>query len=299
MTASRTITRLHEDKTKRLVHVFSDSGYELTTPMGFRDRNLKVGRRLDEEEFDALRAAARAYEQGRAERRSARRERLAATRPRAGTVTGLRHDAKRGRTYIDLDGVYGFTVSLDQVAEAGLWVGKDLDEPAVAELSGAYDVARIGAMIERLGAYRPRTASEVRDRLARKGITGPVVDAAIVRRTGEFLGVLPDDEFASWFAEHRGVPRGKGFGALVPELRRLGVGDAAIESARARYGTDEALEIALEKAARGLDLADPKSRQRFVARLARRGFGYGAARDYLEQADQSDEQIDEAAAEEG
>lgn len=296
MSNPRAITRLYEDKAKRVIHVFSANGYELTTPLGFRDRNLKVGRTLDDEAFDALRAAAREHERGRSERRAARRERNAASRPNEGTVTGLSYDTRHGKAYVELDGQYALSVTIGQLVDAGLAVGKDLDAPAVTALREGYNVMRVAAIIDRLTGYRPRTAAEITKRLAQKGIEGPLIDAAIAARTGVAYGVLSDLEFARWFAEHRGIPRGKGFRALVPELRRLGVSDEAISTTEAEYATDEAREVALVRAARGLDLDDPKMRTRFVARLARTGFNYGDARDYLDARAVSDEDLDEAAA---
>ena len=295
MSIARAITRLHEDKAKRLVHVFSESGYELTVPMGFRDPRLKVGRELDDEAFDALRTAARDYEKGRSARRADRRERNAASRPNAGVITALAHDARRGKAHIDLEGQYALTVTLGQLVETGLAVGKELDAAAVTSLREGYNVQRVASIIDRLTGYRPRTAAEIRKRLAQKGIEGPLIDAAITARSGEAYGVLSDLDFARWFAEHRGAPRGKGFRALVPELRRLGVADEAIATAEAEYDSAPALEVALARASRGLDLANPKMRTRFVARLARAGFGYGDARDYLDRLDASDEELDEAA----
>lgn len=298
MSNPRVISRLHEDKAKRVVHVFSEYGYELTVALGFRDRRLKVGRSLNDEAFDELRAAARAFEQGRRERRAARREQRATERANAGVVTRLEHDTRHGRVYVDLDGRYALTATLDQLVEVGLVLGKELDESTVAALREGYNVVRVAAVIDRLTGYRPRTVAEIRRRLAEKGIEGPLIDAAIAARSGEAYGVLSDLEFARWYTEHRGVPRGKGFRALVPELRRLGVADEALAVVEREYATDEAWGIALARAMRGLDPNDPKLRARFVARLARAGFSYGDARDYLDARAASDEELDEAAASE-
>lgn len=293
----RAITRLHEDKAKRVIHVFSETGYEFTAPLGFRSRDLKVGRRLDDEAFDALREDARAFERGRADRRTARRERLADTRATAGRITGLKHESRHARVYVELDGSYAFTVSVDQLVDAGLYVGRELNEANVASLREGYGVVRVLGMIDRLTSYRPRTAAEIRKRLSQKGIAEAVIETALPLRSGESGGVLSDAAFARWFAEHRGVPRGKGFRRIVPELRRLGVGDEGIAAAETDYATEDARTIALARAARGLDLTNPKLRQRFVARVQRAGFGYGEARDYLEALQTSgDDDLDEAAA---
>jgi len=274
---ARRIARLHEDKAKRLVHVFSDAGYEFSIAPGFRDKRLRVGARLTPDELVEIRDGARTWAAERPARRAARagarRERTSG----GGEITALTagHD---GATRVEIDGRHGLTLA----DASGLRVGQRLSADEMAGLYDREDEARIGARIDRLTRFRPRSVVEVRERMKRLGIEGSALERAIERRLRANLGILDDDAFARWWAEHRGARKGRSVRSLAPELRRKVVdGDAAMNAAREVSDDAEALEIAVEKARRGLDLADERDRRRFVGRLARRGFGYGEAKRFF------------------
>lgn len=283
----RAITRLHPAISDRggrrapVVHVFSEQGYELTVPKTFRDRRLKVGIRIDGEDVEQMRIAARIWEAGANERRLARAEKRALERPTSGEITEI-SEGRAGRTHVYLDGNFAFSLPSIVAASTLLAVGQELDEDRVRELIAKASVGRVGEMIDRLTAVRPRCAGELRDRLVRERKLDPgMVEAAIEQglRAGQ---VSSDVDFIEWFAQARGVRKGKGFGALVGELRRLGVDQEAINEYRDHFDTEGAAEVGIVKAARGLDLDDPKQRQKFVTRVLSRGFRYADARAYLE-----------------
>lgn len=274
---ARRITRLHEDKAKRLVHVFSDAGYEFSVTPGFRDKRLRVGARLTPDELVELRDASRNWAAERPARRAARRTARRERTSGGGEITALTA-GRDGAIAVEIDGRHGLTLA----DASGLRVGQRLSSEEMAGLYDREDEARIGARIDRLTRFRPRSATEVRERMKRLGIEGPALERAIERRLKANLGILADDEFARWWAEHRGARKGRSVRSLAPELRRKVVdGDAAIRAAGEVSDDAEALEIAAEKARRGLDLTDERHRRRFVGRLARRGFGYGDAKRFF------------------
>lgn len=292
--AARKLVRLHPAlrNGRKVLHVFSEIGYEMTVPASYRHPQLKKGKVLEDEEIVAIQEAAREWERNTTQRRVTRAMARDVDRPRAGEISALEAGAHE-RLFVALDGHYAFTVTRSLALDAGLRLGMDLDAEQVSALRLAYSTARVAGMIDNLIAYRPRTVIEVRRRLAEKGIEPEVAEAAIAQRLGVGYGVLSDEQFIDWFAEHRGLARGKDFGALVGELRRLGVADEAIDAARSTYPRDEALELALAKAVRGLDLSEETGRRRFVGRLLRRGFHYGDARDYLDAQGQDGEGIED------
>jgi SOS response regulatory protein OraA/RecX len=297
----RRITRLHPSfdarRRRPVIHVFSEVGYELTVPKTFRDRRLRVGNRLDDEDRDQMRAAARLWEAQASERAVARAEKAALERPSAGAITQI-SEGRRNRLHIYLDGGYAFSLGPEIVEYEGLAVGVHLDEAATKRLVGRAHVERIAAMIDRKTAVRPRCAGELRRAfVGRLKLDPDLVEAAIERRRA--LGtVLSDEAFVAWFAGARGVRKGKGFYAIVPALRALDVPMAAINAYRDSFDTAGAAEIATVKAARGLDLHDPAGRHKFVTRLAAKGFSYTVAKEYLDKLRIADEDLAEAAAEE-
>jgi SOS response regulatory protein OraA/RecX len=298
---SRKITRLHPGTDTRrrapVVHVFSETGYELTVPRSFRDRRLRVGALIDDADRDELRTAARLWEARSSERRVARAEKAALERPRAGQITDIT-EGRRGRLHIYLDGGYAFSLSPEIVEYEGVIIGAALDETTVSRLVRRAHVERIAEMIDRKTAVRPRCAGELRRALiAKLHLDAELVEAAIERRR-PLGGILSDADFIAWFAQARGVRKGKGFYALVPELRALDVSTEAISAYRDSFDSQSAAVVAIARAVRGLDLSDPRGRHRFVERLRSRGFGYGVAKAYLDSLAISDEALADAASEE-
>jgi regulatory protein len=125
---------------------------------------------------------------------------------------------------------------------------------------------------------RPRSAAEVRRRLAGAGYREELVAAAIERLAE--LGVLDDEAFARAWVESRDRARPRGERALRSELFRKGIDrqladDVLEEREQVRPDADaEAGARLLERHASALArIPDPRARrQRAYALLARNGF---------------------------
>jgi SOS response regulatory protein OraA/RecX len=298
----RRITRLHpaiDKRGQKVFHVFSDrpdNGYELTCLRTFRDPTLRVGQRIDDAEVERLRAAARIWESATGERRAERRARIAASageRPKEGTISTLDRGF-RGRVMVSLDGHYAFTITGETADDAELVPGMRLSTADVTRLVSEYDSAKISERIDRLVSFRPRCAAEVRRRLALTGVDPVLLEAEITRRIAADYGILSDEAFIAWFADARGMRKGKEFFTLIGELRHLGVDPAAIDAARDSFDHAAALEIAVARTRRGLDLDNEGDRRRFTERLIRKGFRYADAREALAKIAQVDEALAEA-----
>jgi regulatory protein len=123
-------------------------------------------------------------------------------------------------------------------------------------------------------AYRPRSESELRQRLARAGAASPDIEAALAKLRG--LKLLDDEAFARSFARDRIENRGYGPLRVERELRFKGVAKAVIaevlkESFDRERDRARARAI-LERRFRGRDLNDLKTARRAVAYLRRRGY---------------------------
>lgn len=136
--------------------------------------------------------------------------------------------------------------------------------------SGSLESAREAAL--RFLDHAPRTAAEVRRRLARDG--WPEEAIAAVLEGLEEAGLVDDRAFSRQWVQSRARRKGLGPARLEAELRQRGVDREAVQEALAQLDAQAALESALEAAQRrfgAMDLEDPAVRRRAGEFLRRRG----------------------------
>lgn len=131
-------------------------------------------------------------------------------------------------------------------------------------------------------AMRSRTQQEIADALRKNAYPERTV-ARVMARLDE-AGYINDTDFAEQWAASR-TNKGMGSRRIRMELRRKGVDGEAIDEALTAIDEDDMLSGALKaarKAASGKDITDPKDRQKILAALARRGYGYSEAKQALD-----------------
>jgi regulatory protein len=189
-------------------------------------------------------------------------------------ITGLRAGKSREkRVNVFLDGKPALDLLLDVALKEGLKVGQELSENRLAALAGLDRYQRcLNAAIRFLG-YRPRSESEVRQRLLKRGFGSDVTEKALARLKEQ--GLVDDVAFARFWKDNRESfsPRSRRLTGL--ELRRKGLAGDVIEAVIGEIDeTDSAYRAALVKARR-LPLSDYQLfRRRLGAYLGRRGFSY-------------------------
>jgi regulatory protein len=158
-----------------------------------------------------------------------------------------------------------------RIGEHRLSPGAELGRPGLDALrrAAAFDDAERRAL--RLLERRPRSAAELRARMASWGVD-EVIAAGVLERLGE-LGQVDDRRLAVFVAESR---RANGYGRFrtASDLARLAVDDAAAESALSRLPADD--EGDAEQVVRrkfGEPPYDDRTARRAAGFLARRGFG--------------------------
>jgi regulatory protein len=181
-----------------------------------------------------------------------------------------------------LDGDAGLSLRLDVIVLAKLSVGDVVDARRLRELED--EDQRLDAIdgALRLLSMGPRSERDLRDRLRRRGLRRPAIDAAVERMRE--LGYLDDAAFARTFVESRlgATPRSRR--ALTFELGRKGVDrEVAATAVAALSDEDSAMEAAQRRlrSLRGLDRA--AFSRRLGTFLASRGFGYGVARGVIDR----------------
>ncbi|MBC8477243.1 MAG: RecX family transcriptional regulator [Dehalococcoidia bacterium] len=189
-------------------------------------------------------------------------------------ITDLRTGKGREkRINIYLDGRFAFSLGAEVAVKENLQVGQELSVDQIESLTGGDQLQRcLGAAYRYLG-YRPRSESELRERMQRRGFAAETVDAAITRLKEQQL--LDDEAFAQFWRENRESfgPRSQWLTGL--ELKRMGVMNGVIEQAVAGMDDEEnAYRAALQKT-RHWTPADYQSfRRRLGDYLRRRGFKY-------------------------
>ena len=150
----------------------------------------------------------------------------------------------------------------------------------------------------RLLKFRPRSETELRQRLLRKGFSQAVVDSLI----DEFRrkGFLNDAQFARYFATQQMTVKPSGRRALLMGLKAKGVdSQLATQAVEAASGGRDELEVAREVAlARFLHLkgiTPEAAKRRLFGFLSRRGFSsdvvYKVVREVAVHRSVSDEKL--------
>ena len=216
-----------------------------------------------------------------------------------------------------------FPVAVVVIAEQGLRTGTALDAAGLAALQAADTFQQLYSRVLDLLAIRPRSESELRTRLRRKGVADEDIERVIARLRR--AGYLDDAAFARYWIGERARSRPRGPRLMRQELRNKGVAPAVVDTALAEaratrieeattvlenmpaedaadesVASDPEYEDALRLARRRLrgyaSLDPPTFRRRVAALLVRQGFSYATARRVLATlaADQDDDVADDA-----
>ena len=189
-------------------------------------------------------------------------------------ITGLTAGKGRGkRVNVFLDGAFAFSLSAEVAVKDALKVGRELSDSEVSELKGMDGRQRCYNAAVRYLGLRPRSESEIRQRLQRYGHDNDCIDRTVDRLKEQ--GLVDDSAFAEFWKENRETfsPRSRWLTGV--ELKRKGLDDSIIEHAvKDVDDTDNAYRAAMSKAGR-LSSSDYQDfRRRLGDYLNRRGFTY-------------------------
>ncbi|MBI2831274.1 MAG: RecX family transcriptional regulator [Chloroflexi bacterium] len=196
-------------------------------------------------------------------------------------ITAIR--AGRGRRVrICLDGRQALGLEAEVAAKHGLQVGQELSEKRMEELTHSNSFQRCLNAATRYLGYRPRSESELRDRLHRRGFDDGDIDNVINRLKEQ--GLVDDRAFAEFWKENRQEfsPRSQRLTGL--ELRQKGIEpDIIKQMVDTVDDTENAYRAALSKA-RSLSQYDYQGfSRRLGGYLKRRGFSYAVVDHTIER----------------
>jgi len=191
-----------------------------------------------------------------------------------GIITEIREDKKRGkRVSIYIDGHFALTVDLEIAVKEKLRVDTELDSERITELGELDLTHRCYETAVRFLGYRPRSESELRDRLVRRGFTAGIIETVI--NSLAVKGLINDDAFARFWTENRESfsPRSRYLTHL--ELRKKGVAEDVINNTVEGIDDEEsAYHSALNRVSR-LTITDRRELYKKLGDyLRRRGFSY-------------------------
>jgi regulatory protein len=191
-----------------------------------------------------------------------------------GKITDLRTGKRRDkRLNIFLDGRFAFSLGAEVAAKENLRVGQELSSTRIESLAGSDEVQRCLEAAYRYLGYRPRSESEIRERMRRRGFAAETIDAALNRLKEQDL--LDDEAFARFWKENRDSFRPRSRWLTGVELRRMGVGNNVIEHVVADMDDREnAYRAAQQKTLRCTPADYQSFRRRLGDYLRRRGFNY-------------------------
>ncbi len=198
-------------------------------------------------------------------------------------ITALRIRRGRGkRVNIFLDGKFAFSLEAEVAAKEGLKVEQALSANQIEALTKSDHFHRcLNAAIHYL-SYRPRSDSELRERLHQRGFNDGTQEAVIARLKEQ--GLVDDTAFAQFWMDNRQSfsPRSRWLTRL--ELRQKGVANNIIDQVVDAIDDDDSAYRAAMSKARSLPRSDYQSfRRRLSEYLKRRGFSYGVINHTVER----------------
>ena len=189
-------------------------------------------------------------------------------------ITAIRAGRGRGkRVNVFLDGKFAFSLEAEVAVKENLQVGQEFSAGQIEALARSDHFHRCLNAATHYLSYRPRSESELRERLYRRGFGDDSVEAVIAKLKEQ--GLVDDTAFAQFWKDNRESfsPRSQWLTRL--ELRRKGVAEEIIAQVADVIDDDASAYRAALRKTRSLSLSDYQSfRRRLGGYLRRRGFSY-------------------------
>jgi len=199
-------------------------------------------------------------------------------------ITGLKQGKTRAkRINVYVDDKYALSLTPETVKKEQLSPGQELGQTALEELA-ARDLRQqcFNAAVRFLG-YRPRSESEIRQRLARHGFESDTIEKTLKKLKD--AGFVNDADFARLWVENRDALRPRSKRLTKMELKRKGLETDIIEKAISAIDEKDSTYRAAQNRVRRLESLDYNDfRLRLGQYLGRRGFNYGIIKEITEKA---------------
>lgn len=200
-----------------------------------------------------------------------------------GKITALRVQINNPqRVNLFIDEIFALGVSLNTLSKESLFVGMELSAEEFTRLETAESGEKAFQAALRALEARPRSVSEIRERLRRKEFAAEAIDQTLERL--ERLGLVDDASFARRWVENRQLLSPRGKNALRDELRRKGIdrdttADVLADEDLLGDQSEQAMTVARAALRKYANAPDKMTFTRKLGGfLQRRGFGFDAIR---------------------
>lgn len=179
----------------------------------------------------------------------------------------------RKRVNIHVDGKFALSLEAEAAAEARLKTGQELNKSQIETLARTDNYHRCRNAALQYLSYRPRSESEMRERLERRGFGGDSIEAVITRLKEQEL--LDDAAFARFWKDNRQSFSPRSQWLIKLELSRKGINNDILNEVISEADDDESAYQAAAGKVRSLSSSDHENFRRQVGSyLKRRGFNY-------------------------
>ncbi len=193
-------------------------------------------------------------------------------------ITNLKSGVKNPeRVNVYVNNEYAFSLSVAQVVDLGVKVGKIIDDSELAQLKQESEFGKIYQRALEWVLTRPRSEKETREYLKNKlrQPSSGFIDDTIEKFYSR--GYLDDQKFAEWYVENRFVKKGVSTKRLRMELMKKGVAkdiiDTILEESE-RSDEDEIRKMIIKKRVKYTD-------EKLIQYLCRQGFPYELVRELV------------------
>ncbi len=193
-------------------------------------------------------------------------------------ITNLKSGVKNPeRVNVYVNNEYAFSLSVAQVVDLGVKVGKIIDDSELAQLRQESEFGKIYQRALEWVLTRPRSEKETREYLKNKlrQPSSGFIDDTIEKFYSR--GYLDDQKFAEWYVENRFVKKGVSAKRLRMELMKKGIVKEAIDAIlkeSERNDEDEIRKMITKKRAKYTD-------EKLIQYLCRQGFPYELVRELV------------------
>ncbi len=189
-------------------------------------------------------------------------------------VTALRAGRGRGkRVNVFLNGKFAFSLEVEVAVKEGLQIGQELSTDQIEAMAKSDHFHRCLSTAARYLSYRPRSESELKERLHQRGFDGNSIEGVLTKLKEQ--GLVDDIAFAQFWRDNRESfsPRSQWLTRL--ELQRKGVAGDIIDQVVDDIDDDDSAYRSAQSKALNLPPGDYQLfRRRLGEYLKRRGFGY-------------------------
>lgn len=193
-------------------------------------------------------------------------------------ITSLKAQLKNpDRISIFVDGVYSFSLSINEVLEHKLVKNMDLSESDVTVYKKISSDGKVRARTYEWLLIRPRSTKELQEYLYKKKVDKTLSG----KLESEFVksGILSNDRFTEWSVE-RLTRKNKSIRAITNELKSKGISEETIHNVVSRESTSdkEMLKKLIDKVGSRPRYSDQK---KLIAYLLTKGFHYTDIKEVL------------------